>query len=133
MCCCSYQTFSFYCLFHLSRSLCQHKIAQAQAMYDTCCRIIHIKHTAYFNTHSFHQNTSQRLKNINVYQQHNCISSHITCRTCLSNTRQSGTSINSSVASKCLRSTQYYHRHLSSISGEFQLYFQVRYLSSSSK
>jgi hypothetical protein len=36
----------------------QHEIAQVQAMYDTCYKKAHIKHTDYFNAHSFHQNTS---------------------------------------------------------------------------
>jgi hypothetical protein len=120
---------------HLCRYLCQHEIAQAQAMYDTCCRISHIKDKDYFNAHSFHQNTFQQEKNINVYQQqqHYSISSYTTRRTRLSHIRQTRSIINSSVGSKCLRSTQYHRQHLPSLSGEFQFYFHVRYSSRSSK
>ena len=95
----------------------------------------HIKDKDYFNAHSFHQNTSLQVKNINVYQQqqqHYSISSYITRRTGLLHLRPSRTSINSSVVSQCMRSTQYYYRHLLSISGEFQIYFQIKYSSSSS-
>ena len=71
----------------------------------------HIKDKDYFNAHSFHQNTSLQVKNINVYQQqqHYSISSYITRGTFLSHTRQSRTIINSSIGSKCLRPTQYHH------------------------
>ena len=126
--------FDVFSLFLFYTYLCQHEIAQAQAIHDTCYRKAHIKEAEYFNAHTFHQNISQQVKNINVQQlQHHFISSYITCRTCLSHTRQSRSIIYSSVGSKCLRSTQYHHRHLLSISGEFQLYFHDRYSSSSSK
>ena len=104
-------------------------------MYDTWYRKAHVKETHYFNAHSFHQNTFRQVTNINVYQQqqqHYSISSYITRRTGLSHLRPSRTSINSSVVSQCMRSTQYYYRHLLSISGEFQLYLQIKYSSSSS-
>jgi hypothetical protein len=76
---------------HLCRYLCQHEIAQAQPIYHTCHRKAHIKDTDYFNTHSFHQNTSQKVKSIHVYQQqYHSISSYITCRTCPLHTGLSG-------------------------------------------
>jgi hypothetical protein len=77
------------------------------------------KHTSFQRTY-ISSKTSQQVTNINVYQQqHYSISSYGTCGTCLSHIRQSRTVINSSVASKCVRSTQYHHRYLLSVSDKF--------------